>query len=91
MDALRLARAMTEKLAIVQIQRGGGKGVLALSRELDQPAREALLRRYGRLVDQFEWRVHDRHRPRHHSERSADRGGADPACARLFPRQTLLR
>jgi len=53
MDALRLARAMTEKLAIVQIQRGGGKGVLALSRELDQPAREALLRRYGRLVDQL--------------------------------------
>ena len=53
-DALRLARAMTEKLAMVQIRRGGGKGVLALSRGLDLPAREALLRRYGRLVDQLD-------------------------------------
>jgi leucine dehydrogenase len=54
MDALRLARAMTYKLAIVQIQRGGGKGVLALSRKLDQPSREALLRRYGRFVDELD-------------------------------------
>lgn len=54
LDALRLARAMTDKLAIVQIQRGGGKGVLALSRKLDQPSREALLRRYGRFVDELD-------------------------------------
>lgn len=53
-DALRLGRAMTEKLAILQIPRGGGKGVLALSRTLEPPAREELLRRYGWLVDQLD-------------------------------------
>ena len=50
-DALRLAEGMTQKWAAADAPFGGGKGVLALSRVLDRRETDALLRRYGRLVE----------------------------------------
>jgi leucine dehydrogenase len=50
-DALRLAEGMTYKWAAAGGNYGGGKAVLALSRELGQPERLALLMKYGRLLD----------------------------------------
>lgn len=50
-DAQRLARGMTEKWAIAGLETGGGKAVLALSRPVEGAAREALLERYGRLIE----------------------------------------
>lgn len=52
-DALRLAEAMTWKLAIPQIPNGGGKAVIALPEGFDPAERDGLLRRYGRLVAQL--------------------------------------
>ncbi len=49
-DAMRLAEGMTHKWAALDFPFGGGKAVLALSRELSQPERESLLRRYGRTL-----------------------------------------
>jgi leucine dehydrogenase len=50
-DAQRLAEGMTYKWACADFPQGGGKGVIALSRPLEGAEREALLERYGRLVD----------------------------------------
>ena len=50
-DVLRLSAAMTQKLAGTGFPRGGGKAVLAVSRELPTgEARRRLLLRYGQLV-----------------------------------------
>lgn len=50
-DAHRLSRAMTYKWAAVDFPLGGGKGVLAVEREMVGAEREALLERYGRMVE----------------------------------------
>jgi leucine dehydrogenase len=50
-DAMRLAEGMTRKWAAIELGCGGGKAVLALSRELDPAEREGLLLRYGRVVE----------------------------------------
>ncbi|MFQ5678329.1 MAG: Glu/Leu/Phe/Val dehydrogenase dimerization domain-containing protein [Gemmatimonadota bacterium] len=50
LDAMRLAEGMTYKWAGVGFPFGGGKSVLALSRELESAERPALLRRFGRLL-----------------------------------------
>jgi leucine dehydrogenase len=49
-DAQRLAEGMTHKWAAAGFPAGGGKAVIALSRPLEGDEREALLRRYGRLI-----------------------------------------
>ncbi len=53
-DALRLAEGMTYKWAGLGVAQGGGKAVLALARPLDAEAKEALLRRYGALVESLD-------------------------------------
>lgn len=50
-DAQRLARGMTYKWAGVDFPLGGGKGVIALSRPVEERAAEGLLERYGELVE----------------------------------------
>jgi leucine dehydrogenase len=50
-DAQRLAEGMTYKWAGVDFPLGGGKGVIALSRPVDDRERERLLERYGELVE----------------------------------------
>jgi len=50
-DAMRLAEGMTYKWAAAGGSYGGGKAVLALSRELSHPERVALLMKYGRLLE----------------------------------------
>ncbi len=50
-DAMRLAEGMTYKWAGLGIAQGGGKAVLALARPLADDDRDALLRRYGALVE----------------------------------------
>jgi leucine dehydrogenase len=50
-DAMRLAGAMTLKMAAVDIPCGGGKAVLATPGPLDDATRRGLLLRYGELVD----------------------------------------
>ena len=49
-DAQRLAEGMTHKWAAAGIETGGAKAVIALTRALAGPERDALLRRYGRLI-----------------------------------------
>lgn len=54
LDAMRLAAGMTYKWAAIDFPFGGGKCVLALERPFAAPGgaeREALLRRFARLVD----------------------------------------
>jgi leucine dehydrogenase len=50
-DALRLAQGMTYKWAAIDFPFGGGKAVLAVPRRLDGQDREALLLRFGALVE----------------------------------------
>ena len=50
-DAQRLAMGMTYKWAAIDFPKGGGKGVIALSRPLEEASRERLLERYGELVE----------------------------------------
>jgi leucine dehydrogenase len=50
-DAMRLAGAMTLKMAAVDLPCGGGKAVLATPGTLDDTTRRDLLLRYGELVD----------------------------------------
>jgi leucine dehydrogenase len=52
-DVLRLAAGMTYKWAVPGFERGGGKAVIAVERDLDARARAGLLRRYGELVHQL--------------------------------------
>ncbi len=49
-DAMRLAEGMTWKWAVIGLDLGGGKGVIALSRPVVGPEQRDLLERYGRLV-----------------------------------------
>jgi leucine dehydrogenase len=49
-DAIRLAEGMTSKWAAIDVDYGGGKGVIALAAPVSGPAREALLRRFGRMI-----------------------------------------
>jgi len=49
-DAMRLSRAMTQKMAAAKIERGGGKAVLAVRELPAGAARRRLLRHYGQLV-----------------------------------------
>jgi len=49
-DAMRLSRAMTVKMAGANLDRGGGKAVLAVPELPTGEARRALLLRYGELV-----------------------------------------
>jgi leucine dehydrogenase len=49
-DAMRLSRAMTQKMAAADVQCGGGKAVLAVPELPTGDARRRLLRRYGQLV-----------------------------------------
>src|SRR5437588_10357140 len=48
-DAMRLSRAMTQKMAAADVPRGGGKAVLAVPEFPAGEARRRLLLRYGRL------------------------------------------
>jgi leucine dehydrogenase len=50
-DAMRLAEGMTHKWAAVGLPVGGGKGVLALSREIDAAERASLLDTYADLLN----------------------------------------
>jgi leucine dehydrogenase len=50
-DAMRLAEGMTYKWAGIGFPFGGGKSVLAVSRILQGPEREGLLRRFGGLLN----------------------------------------
>jgi leucine dehydrogenase len=49
-DAMRLSRAMTQKMAAANVARGGGKAVLAVPELPVGEARRRLLLRYGQLV-----------------------------------------
>src|SRR3954469_8544013 len=49
-DAMRLSGAMTRKMAVAGMPRGGGKAVLAVPELPSGERRRALLLRYGRLV-----------------------------------------
>lgn len=52
-DALLLSEGMTLKFAVADFPRGGGKAVIAVRQGLDDEARAALLRQYGRLIRQL--------------------------------------
>lgn len=49
-DAIRLAEGMTSKWAAIDVDYGGGKGVIALSAPVAGEARTALLRRFGKMI-----------------------------------------
>jgi len=49
-DGMRLAEGMTHKWAAIDLDFGGGKAVLALSRPIEAAERESLLAEYGRLL-----------------------------------------
>lgn len=49
-DAMRLAEGMTHKWAAAGLKMGGGKAVIDLERPLEGDERDALFRRYGRLI-----------------------------------------
>jgi leucine dehydrogenase len=53
LDAQRLSSAMTYKLALAGFDRGGGKAVISMPKELGSKEREALLRRYGFQIQQL--------------------------------------
>jgi leucine dehydrogenase len=50
-DAMRLSAAMTRKMAVADVPRGGGKAVLAVPELPEGAARRQLLLRYGDLVE----------------------------------------
>lgn len=50
-DAMRLATGMTAKWAAVDLDFGGGKGVIAVPHILEGEERKGLLRRYGQLIE----------------------------------------
>ena len=55
-DAMRLAEGMTHKWAAIDVNYGGGKAVIALSKPVAGEARTALLRRFGRMIDSLNGR-----------------------------------
>ena len=56
LDALRLSEGMSNKWAAIEVEYGGGKGVIALSRPVKGEERTALMRRFGRLIDSLNGR-----------------------------------
>ena len=50
-EALRLAEGMTRKWAVIDVPFGGGKTVIALTRELGEEERTGLLERYAELLN----------------------------------------
>ncbi|MEP7344194.1 MAG: Glu/Leu/Phe/Val dehydrogenase dimerization domain-containing protein [Gemmatimonadaceae bacterium] len=56
LDALRLSEGMTYKWAAIDVDYGGGKAVIALSRPVAGDARSALLHRFGRMIDSLNGR-----------------------------------
>ena len=50
-DAQRLSEGMTYKWAGIDFPQGGGKAVIALTRDVSEKEREELLERYGALVE----------------------------------------
>jgi len=56
LDALRLAEGMSSKWAAIEVEYGGGKGVIALSRPVAGDERSALLHRFGKLIDSLNGR-----------------------------------
>ena len=52
-DAMRLSEGMTLKYAVAGFPRGGAKAVIAVPKTITADARQALLRRYGALVQQL--------------------------------------
>lgn len=46
-DAMRLARGMTQKFALIDVPRGGAKAVLAVPEDFDPAGRTELMCRYG--------------------------------------------
>lgn len=52
-DAQKLSRGMTYKFALADFPRGGGKAVIALSRDLLPEERHGLLTRYGSWIRQL--------------------------------------
>jgi len=57
-DAMRLSRAMTQKMAAAGVPRGGGKAVLAVPELPEGQARRALLLRYADLVTSLRGTFH---------------------------------
>lgn len=55
-DAIRLAEGMTNKWAAIEVNYGGGKAVIALSKPVAGEARKALLLRFGRMIDSLNGR-----------------------------------
>jgi leucine dehydrogenase len=53
-DAMRLGEGMTHKWAVVDMDFGGGKAVLALSHPVEGEERVGLLRRYARLLNSLQ-------------------------------------
>ena len=56
LDALRLSEGMSNKWAAIEVNYGGGKGVIALSRPVKGEERTALVRRFGRLIESLNGR-----------------------------------
>lgn len=56
LDAIRLAEGMTNKWAAIDVNYGGGKAVIALSKPVTGEARKALLLRFGRMIDSLNGR-----------------------------------
>lgn len=56
LDAIRLAEGMTNKWAAIDVNYGGGKAVIALSKPVMGEARTALLLRFGRMIDSLNGR-----------------------------------
>ena len=50
-DSMLLAEAMSRKMAILGLPRGGGKGVIAAPADLGEKEREGVLERYGALIE----------------------------------------
>ncbi len=76
-DAMRLAGGMTRKWAVLGMEYGGGKAVLALPGTFENGARESLLRRYGRLVESLGGRF-----------RTGEDMGTTPDDMQLLARET---
>ena len=56
LDALRLAEGMSNKWAAIEVEYGGGKSVIALSRPVQGEERTAMMRRFGRMIDSLNGR-----------------------------------
>jgi leucine dehydrogenase len=52
-DAMRLAEGMTQKWAVVDFPKGGGKAVLNVPSTLSPSDRQSLLKRYAELLEQL--------------------------------------